>query len=68
MINNNMIHLAATTHQAELRRVASGQHRWADRSGGTSPVSRLSRAVLRRLYTKAAGPAPNGTVSPRVAI
>ena len=67
MIDNNMIHLAATTHLAELRRAGSRQHRWDDRSSGTSPLSRFSRAVSRKLEAKAASPASNRSVFPRVA-
>jgi len=65
MINNNMIHLAATTHLAELRRAGSRQHRWDDRSSGTSALRRRPRVVSR---TKAASSASNRPVFPRVAV
>ena len=68
MLNNNMIHLAAATHQAELRRAASGQHRWADRGTGRSPLSRLSLAASRKLQAKADTPASNRPVFPRIAV
>jgi hypothetical protein len=45
-----MTHLAATAHQAELRRMADRPHHRIERSGVASPSSRRSiRAALRRL-------------------
>jgi hypothetical protein len=69
MINNNMIQLAATTHQHELRRAMPAAHAQAARGDAASaPNHRLHSILARMLNNRDARRTQGSTVVPRISL
>lgn len=69
MINNNMIQLAATTHQRELHRAATEPGSAANHGSDTAAASRHARLGLTRMLHGSTGRRPQrGNAVPRLSI
>jgi hypothetical protein len=68
-MTSNMMQLAATAHQVEIRRAAAAQQLRLSNAGDVGPRSHgIALVVMRVLHTRAARRTQHGTVIPRVSI
>jgi hypothetical protein len=69
MISNNMIRVAADTHQAELRRMARGQRHGVERSGGRRSLNlHALHAMSQKLRAVTNRPAAHSAVIRHVSV